>query len=417
MKKALLAIAVLATALVACNKVENEASLGPKAVRFTVENLGTYSFKSATLELGEEGCSNVGIYAADLGANNIQATVSGSTLTPSTTIYWGVGQSAASTFVARYPYADGAGVSGTYNIPEDQTAEDTYTYHANVMTAVQSASPDPGTVAFSFKHPFAKVVVSITNNLGSDAVASVVMKQVKLNATTFDMSTAPATVVAADTYSDVHAYAASATRYELILLPQAATAAMDIVVTTTLGSVYTFRITGDYTFQAGKTATANVTLNPVGGIDGGRTAVGALTFDTVDWTDGDATTVGTIGDPTVGNYVQIGGCVYATEDKGADAWATYYYMTPGAENSWSITVNYDEAMTDDESGQGFKVRLGETYYGMWKDSDNIGTDPYVLGTDGDHQKNIKFPQTSGNYTVTFNSSTLALSYVRNGDAE
>ena len=209
MKRILFALAIATAALCACNKAEKTVTPdGLKPVRFTVENLGTYSFKS-TVALGEENCSKVGIYAADLGANNVQATVSGTSLIPATTIYWGFGQgdNEETTFIARYPHADAA-ISGAYDIPGDQSSEEAYSYHANVMTAKTVATPNPGTVAFNFKHPFAKVVVDITNNLGADAVASVVMKKVKLNATAFDMNTAPATITLADTKTDVTAYRA-----------------------------------------------------------------------------------------------------------------------------------------------------------------------------------------------------------------
>lgn len=418
MKRILFTLAIAAAALCACNKAE-----GPMApdtsnpVRFTVANLGSYAFKSPTLGIGEIGCSNVGIYAADLGANNVQATVSGTTLTPATTIYWGVGQTTASTFIARYPYAADAPVSGEYAIPIDQSAADTYTYQANLMTAVKSASPDPGTVAFDFKHPFAKIVVSITNNLEADAVVSVVMKKVKMNASVFNMETAPASVTLADTKSDVTAYAVSATQYEMIIMPQAATNEMDIVVTTTLGSVYTFRITGDYTFQAGKTATATVTLDPIGGASFVRTAVGAMSFTTADWENGSNTTVGTIGDPTIGNYYQIGGTIFSDDDKNqggeptVEAWTKWYNMTYSAANTWTAVINYKEAMEANDANKGFLIRLGNVYYKMYKDSENIGTNPYQLyPEDGDHNKNVRLPEATGKFTITYNSSTREVSF-------
>ncbi|MBP5488102.1 MAG: fimbrillin family protein [Bacteroidales bacterium] len=413
MKKLFFVIAAAAALLCSCNKNDLTPSQGgPKAVNFTVANLGTYTLKSATLELGAAGCSKVGIYAADLGANNVQATVSGSALTPASTIYWRVGQTEATQFVARYPHADGASINGEYALPADQTSEDTFTYHSNVMTAVQSASPDPGTVAFNFTHPFAKVAVNITNNLSADAVASVVMENVKLAASALDMTTSPATPTLTDAKSNVTAYRVSANAYELVLMPQAAAADMNIVVTTTLGSVYTFRITNaSYNFLAGKTATAAVTLDPIGGAGGERNAVGAMSFTTVGWTANAAATIGTVGDPTLGNYFQIGGTIYTDEDADAvaaetlGAWGKWYNMTYSAENTWTIVLNYSEAMAGDEAGKGFLIRLGDTYYKMYNGSDNIGTEPYALyPEDGDHQKNVRLPLASGKYLFTFNSS-------------
>ena len=411
-------MAVAAT-LVACQKNDVKVDGSREAVRFTVTNLGTYQFKSPTVALGETGNSNVGIYAAALDADNVQATVAGSALTPATPIYWAVGQAddAETQFIARYPYAAGAGINDAYEIPADQSSEDTYSYQANFMSAVATSTPATNAVAFAFKHPFAKVQVNIDNNLGADAAASVVMKQVKMNATALNLATAPATPTLADTKVNVTAYKVSATRFELVLMPQAATSEMDIVVTTTLGSVYTFRITGEYTFAAGKVAVAAVTLNPVDGIDGSREAVGALTFsDPEEWTNGAATTVGGVGDPVVGNYYQIGGCVYSTDDKGADAWDKYYNMQYTAENTWTITLNYDESMTDDLTGKGFIIRKGTDYWGMWTGSEYINNE-YVLEPTDETHKNIKLAS-AGNYTLVYNSSSRIFTTItRNGDAE
>ncbi|MBO4466291.1 MAG: fimbrillin family protein [Bacteroidales bacterium] len=417
MKKILFVFAAAAALLCSCNKSDLTADQGPKAVKFTVSNLGSYTLKSATLGLGEVGCSTVGIYAADLGANNVEATVSESSLTPASTIYWRVGQTDASQFVARYPHANDASINGSYAIPADQRDADVYTYHANVMTAVQSATPDPGTVAFNFKHPFAKVVVNITNNLGADAVASVVMQNVKLAASALDMTTAPATPTLTDVKSNVTAYAASATSYELILMPQAAAADMNIVVTTSQNSVYTFRITNaSYNFEAGKSATAAVTLDPIGGSSFERVAVGSMSFTTTDWVANAATTIGVVGDPVLGNYYQIGGTIYTDADAAAvaggtlNAWEKWYNMTLTAANTWTAVVNYSEAMADDESSKGLLIRLGSTYYKMYNGSENVGAGPYELyPEDEDHQKNVRLASASGKFTITFNSSTNSIS--------
>lgn len=420
MKKAFVTVMAVAACLVACNKAENPgADSKRQPVRFTVSNLGTYQFKSPTVALGETGTSNVGIYAASLGADNVQATVSGSALTPATPIYWSIGQAedAETTFIGRYPYAAGAGVSDGYNIPADQSGEDTFSYQANFMSAVATSTPAANAVAFAFKHPFAKVRVNITNNLGADAVATVVMKQLKMNATTLDLSTAPATPMLADTKSDVTAFKVADNHYELVVMPQAATDEMDIVVTTQLGSVYTFRISGAYTFEAGKVAAADVVLDPVGSSAGSRTAVGAFSFSAPEvWTDGAATTVGAIGDPVLGDYYQIGGCVYVAADKGDDPWTNYYNMQYTAENTWEITLNYDESMTDDESGKGFIVRRGAAYWGMFTGSAYINN-TYVLEPTDDTHKNIKL-ESSGKYTLVYNSSTRIFTTInRLGDAE
>ena len=428
MKKLVLALALAASALCACNKAENPTGEGRKAVKFTVENLGSVTLKSATLAIGEDGCSKVGIYAADLGANNVQATVSGSALTPDNTIYWRVGQSESTQFVARYPHANDGTINGSYTVKADQSAEDDFTYHANVLSAVQTASPDPGTVAFTFTHPFAKVVVNVTNNLNADAVASVVLQNVKQTASSLNMTTSPATTTLDGEVEPVNvtAYRVSATQFAMIILPQPLTASMNIVVTTSKGSVYTFHITNvDYVFHAGNIATANVTIDPIGGANFIRTAVGAMSFTTTPWGNEEATTIGTVGEPTLGaSYMQIGGTVYTDDDAAAvnggtlHAWEKWYNMVYTAENTWEAVVNYDEAMEVNYGGdvmeaknedKGFLIRTAANepvYYKMWDGSENIGNSPYqIVPADETHKKNIRLESATGKYLVTFNSST------------
>ena len=87
-----------------------------------------------------------------------------------------------------------------------------------------------------------------------------------------------------------------------------------------------------------------------------------------------------------------------------------------AENTWTITLNYDESMTDDDSGKGFIVRRGTDYWGMWVNSANIDTE-YVLEPTDETHKNIKLAA-AGNYTLVYNSSSRIFTTItRNGDAE
>ncbi|MBO4586013.1 MAG: fimbrillin family protein [Bacteroidales bacterium] len=431
MKRVLFTLAIAAAALCACNKAEQTTPTGPKPVVFTYANLGTYMFKSPTLAIGEDGCGKVGIYAADLGANNVTATVGAGTLTPDATIYWGIGQAddEATTFVARYPHANDGTIDGEYAIPDNQSSEDTFSYQENLMSAVKSATPEPGTVAFNFTHPFAKVVVNVTNNLGADAVSSVVLEKVIQKATKLDMTKEPAAVTLSEEAEDVKnvtAYKSGDAEYSMIIMPQPAVAGMNIVVTTTLGSVYQFKITNqDYVFHAGKKATANVILDPIEGSNLVRTSVGAMTFATVDWTDDVATTIDAAADPTLGSgYFQIGGTIFTDDDKdnGGDptveAWGKWYNMTLTAENTWQAVVNYKEAMANKDENKGFLIKIGETYYKMWDGSDNIGDEQadnengYGLSVaDGTHNKNVRLGTATGKFVITFNSSTKKVSYV------
>lgn len=352
MKKLLLILAATATLFCACNKEASvEQNLGPREVKFTVSNLATFQFKAATDAINGTTPSAVGIYAAELGANNVSATVSGSALTPATTIYWGIGQTTATTFYARYPYASGAAIDGDYTLPTDQSSEDDFSYHNNVVIATTTASPsDPG-VAFAFAHPFAKVFVNITNQLGGDAVASVKLKGVKLST---DNLLAPAPASAA-TAEDVTMYGISATQFAAIILPQ--TAALTIEVTTSLGSVYNFASTGTYEFASGSASAAAITLSPIGGSDSGagKTAVSAFSFSLTDWPGTPTDRVVADGETAIGNYWHVIGCVYETANT-ESAWSKDFPMAYGADGKWTITINYDESMAATAGERGIKLR-------------------------------------------------------------
>lgn len=425
MKKLVVLAAVAAAALVSCTKAETPvANTEPQEVHFSVANLGTYEFKSPTLALGADGCGNVGIYAADLGANHVAATVSGSTLTPVTAIKWGVGQTSSTTFAARYPHAD-ANVSGEYTIPADQSAEDAFTYQANLMTAVTVASPSTeGGVVFNFKHPFAKVVINVTNNLGGDGIASVKLTSMKNVASTFNVGTMPVGITLTDATNDMIAYKVSDGVYNLIVMPQSAQP--NIVVTTEQGSVYTFQLGSSYAFAAGKIATTSVTLNSVGGSTGaGVQQSVSFGFETTDWAAADSNPTNTETSKTLGNYWHVIGCVYDDAHKNitaTPAWNFDYPMALGNDGKWSITINYDEAMSD--TGKGLKLRRftnGTEGDARWTTQFGFQTgtaDDWKLESGGEYlnlsgggdSKNIRLAST-GQWTIVLDNDDLTATRV------
>lgn len=424
MKKIFFLAAAAAMAFCACNKVESPVSEGAKEVRFTVANIGTYVMKSTTAAIDETGASSVGIYAPGLNTGFAEATVAASTLTlpDAAKIYWGVGQTSASTFYAIYPYAAGNSTTKEYGLPADQSGEETYSYQNNLMTAVKSATPADAAVAFNFTHPFAKMLININNkNLGGDVVSSVVVKGLKL-ATALDLTAEPAAVTLGDSAADMTAFGLStasqgALQYALIVAPQA-NVTPEIVVTTALGSVYSFSIATAYTFEAGKVATTSLELAAVSGGNSGveRNAVNAYSFSTTDWANASAQPVTpTAGTTTYAEYWNVIGTVYGS-DNTVSAWAVDFPMTYGADGKWTITINYDESIVAEGQGVGFKLRkfnentadkwatqLG--FYTTTEDSFVIGnTGHYNLTYDG-NSKNIRLSET-GSWTLVLDGVSL-----------
>ncbi|MBR5404304.1 MAG: fimbrillin family protein [Bacteroidales bacterium] len=405
MRKTLLIVLAAAATLVACQKqAAPTMDQGPREVSFSMNNLNVYEFKSVAI--GEENCDNVAIYASDLGANHVEYAVGQSnTLTPvSTTIYWGLGQTASTTFCARYPYV-AANASGEYDIPADQTNEDAFTYQNNIVTAVATASPSTvGGVVFNFKHPFAKVVINVTNQLGGDGIASVKLTGMKCKASTFNVAEeSPVTALSAEAEDtkDMLAYNSAEGVYQLIVMPQAAQP--NIVVTTTLGSVYTFSLTASYTFTAGKVATAAVTLAPIGGSGGGGDLQSvSMSYSTTDWGNAASNPVNSSTSQTLGNYWHVVGCVYDDDHKSLGSYPAWNYDYPMAllqNGSWTIDINYDEAMSD--TGKGLKLRRftnGVTGDDRWATQFGFQTstaDDWTL-TSEDTYQNLSSEQSSKN---------------------
>ena len=422
MKRYLFLAALAAAAFVSCNKAEESINVTEQQdVRFSVANLGTYEFKSPTVAIGETGTATVGIYAADLGANHVEADVDGTSLVPKTAIKWGVGQTSSTSFAARYPYAN-ANASGEYVMDNNQSG-DAFTYQANLMTAVIVASPSTvGGVVFDFKHPFSQVVINVTNNLGGDAVESVQLTGMKCKATTFDVSTMPVSITLSEAVADTKdmtAYRAGESVYKLIVFPQSARP--NIVVTTDQGSVYTFQLAATYSFEAGKTATTSVTLNPVGGSTGaGVQQSVSFGFTTVNWADAASNPTNSETSKTLGNYWHVIGCVYDDAHKNittTPAWNFDYPMALGSDGKWSVTINYDEAMSN--NGKGLKLRRftnGVTGDDRWTTQFGFQTgtaddwtlasgDTYVDLSGASNSKNIRLAS-KGQWTLVLDDNDL-----------
>ena len=395
MKKFFFAAAVAALALVACERTDNVVVSQRQAVKFSVENIGTYTMKSVAIT-ESEGLSQVGIFASELGASNVAATISGTNLTPASTIYWAAGQAedAAKSFVAYYPYAENREVNSTDFLPKynQDSGEVDYSAFNNFVTAVKSAAPNTEDgVQFSFAHPFAKMIINVVNQLGSDAIkteggSGIAVSGINLG-TAIDISTSPVTVTLADETSTVYPYAITANeKYEFVLLPQ--TAAPTITITTVKGSVYTFTISSDYTFEAGKVAVANLTLS--NSASSGESDLNPVSFENVidltnaAWDDDNATAVAiTPGDVTVSEdywYLILA------------PWTTDLPMTNNGINGdgqeeWMITFDYT-------AGTEFKVRQNKAWDNNFGGTAVVGSDFGAVSSGN----NLSLTDT-GNYTL------------------
>ena len=406
MKKSLLILFAAAAALVACNKEANVKDASSREIRFTT-NLNTYSVKAA---VEENVLESVKIIAGapintTVSATPTQTDLAG-TLTTSPVLYWGVGQNESTKFVAITGGQENV-VVNEYNMLDMGYS---YAYCSKLMSAVATVAPE-NTVELSFEHIFSKVVINITNNLGSDEVASVAFNKVAAQAKidfehrTFEnlgeqTASLPANEITANQ------------KYAVVIIPQ--TARPEIVVTTQKGAVYTFTVNADFTFQRAKTATVELTLNPSSSA-GTRAQVGVMNFVVVDW-QADNTAMSGEGTLNQDAYWHIFGKVYSEADKTnkPGAWEKRYPLAYNVDGKWEITINYDPDMAHTDGG--FLFVKGDTYLGMWEGSANILAAGYELKTT--ERVNILTEEGAGKYRFVLDpDSNYNLTYTRLGNCD
>ena len=374
MKKSLLILFTTAAALVACNKEANVGTPSSEAVKFAVENINTYTVKAP---IGDDAV--VGIYAGDpIAAYDVAGTVSGSTITGAA-INWTTEQVANDTpsdFWAVYPKLslnDNTKLTG-YEIKTADNVE----YAEDVLIASATGKYSDANVLLSFKHPFAKVVFKVTNNITDDSVKGISVTGFSRKGdidvagggavSNLQDDTDPVAVINKGTEGKI-------TTFETIVLPQEV--APVIVVTMNSNRTYTFTLTAAFDFKAGKTATAEISVDASshGGVTPSNAPV-ALAFATTDWAAAGA--VGSFGAPVSGGEA---GWWYVNGTIGSTSWAEFLPLVCSGENTWTKTINYTPDVAGDDDSKGIKIVYinGSTY--DWYGSATVpvyGTDPFLF---------------------------------------
>lgn len=360
MKKIFIAVLAVAAALTACNKAEIQAPVSDasRVVKFTADNFYTFETKAA-MESG-----TVGIWAgAPINANNQTYTISGSNLTGNS-ILWGIEQAGTTTpsyFFAMYPRVDGAsfthGTGYSYAIRVDSGDNKTADIATaeEFMVAATKAAPGteatPATVAFSFSHPFAKIVYKVTNN-SDDAIRCATIAGVYWNGT-IDYVEAEATgaktvtatksgevtdgTEAHNTYLNGGDLVDGKYVFHTITMPSTGLAPV-IKVFMWSGATFTFNIDGTLNAEAGKEYTANITIS--NSHDHGASTVGrtmTASFTATDWTAGAAPTVAS-GDGYSNTGIDHWGYIKGDLNEALNGWQTDLPMKCIGNDKWEVTV-------------------------------------------------------------------------------
>lgn len=238
MKLKTLAIVALVCATACNNKVDTDRV----AIRFKA---GLAQYVTKATDTSFESGDAISLFAGSpINEVNAKLTANGSALTPAHTIYWGAGQTTASTFEAIYPYNQAyTSARVDFTVAADQSTSEGLKA-SDFMTASVSSAPSQGAVVLPFRHAMAKLVIKITNETDY-AVSAVKMTEICQTLKADGSASNAGTVNACASGSD----------WQLIVAPQASSP--KIVVSTTGGE---YKFTGSVDIAAGSRGTIELTI-------------------------------------------------------------------------------------------------------------------------------------------------------------
>ena len=416
MKKFIFAAAIAALALVSCQKAEVQYVPDTNSpVRFVAQNIGTYTVKSEAIE---EVDQQIGVFAgAPIDRNNVLHTVAaGKTLTSATTLYWGATQTDPTPFAAMYPYNSEVTTGTVEYVINDFE-------HANKFMTAYVSTAKGDDVVLPFKHPFAKLVITVDETaLSNDTVKEVKVGNVSqsgtfnLLANTVTNVTKVASPVAAEEVSG---------KYVVIIYPEEVNPV--IYVETFGGNTYAFQLSAAHTFNAGDVASATVTVTGGAGDagQGGSAAPATMgEFTVTEWGE-EASAGSTAAD--AGNTTEVSEWWYLIGSVNGTVWNKAFALTAVADNQWSIDFAYD--VPANASDEGFKLvkvaKSGVAAFvadlGTWSTAvaaeagSNDTTAIITPGTEysawGTGAGNLKFAE-AGTYSLTFAPTGYAINVTK-----
>ena len=244
---------------VACNKAPIDQPTPAEKLAIKL-NASLYQFTKATDTAFEEGDKiSVNIFNPECYLYNAQFTYTGGQLTSATPYEWYEDTEIEATVTAMYPASEtmeGFAATQSFMVYADQSTKVGYAA-SDLLLATAKAYPTAETVNLPFKHALSKIVVNVDNQL-KEEIADVWFTDV-LGAVSF--STADhSDLTATGTAGTIKAYKSGENTWQLIVAPQ--TASPKLALTTASGKQYTFVLSEEVTFTAGKVSTATVTVSP-----------------------------------------------------------------------------------------------------------------------------------------------------------
>ncbi len=333
--KLFLAIAAFAAIATSCETPFEEPEAQGKIIslRSTMDN-----FTKATDTAFEEG-DQIGLHIVipqGTYLNNKHFTYTNGALVGDETYYWYPDESIEADVLAYYPYsATGSYSKGGYNftVNADQSKAGNFTA-SDLMVAATTSKPTAEAVELPFRHALSKVVVKIDNQL-EETIDNVWFSEVYGTATVNLKSGDTAVSGRKGTIKTASVTTGGEQAWALILVPQE-NVSPKLIVTTASEKQYTFQLSGEVTFSAGKVSTATITLSD-------DTIYTAFTPTISDWTADNDLQFGQSEDG--GNTDLPGG----DDDNNKEGATIYFHPNMwGVDGAWFVAHAWDEASTAED---------------------------------------------------------------------
>ncbi len=221
------------------------------------------NFTRATDTAFEEG-DQVGVHIVipqGTYLNNAHFTYNAGALVGEQDYYWFLDESLTADVYAYYPYsATGSyrAAGYTFTVNSDQSKVGGYTA-SDLMVAHTTSKPTEEAVELPFKHALSKVVIKIDNQL-EEAIDNVWFSEVFGTTTVNFKSGASAVSGTKGTIKTAKVTKDGEQAWALILVPQE-NVTPKLIITTESKKQYTYELSGEVSFSAGKVSTATITLS------------------------------------------------------------------------------------------------------------------------------------------------------------
>lgn len=256
------AIAALTIVATSCEAPFEEPNAEGKKISLcpTMDN-----FTKATDTAFEEG-DQVGVHILipNKGTylNNAHFTYTNGALVGAEDYYWYVDETTVSDVVAYYPYnATGSYRAAGYNftVNADQSKPGAYTA-SDLMVAATTSKPTAAAVELPFRHVLSKVVIKLNNQLADEVIENVWFSEV-FGTTTVNLKEGTSVAEGRKgTIKTAKVTTGEEQAWALIIVPQE-NVTPKLIVTTESGKQFTYQLSGEISFSAGKVSTATITIS------------------------------------------------------------------------------------------------------------------------------------------------------------